>query len=97
MSTTLLAPSVVPQTKAPRVRRLEHLYPLFGFRRRVYVAPPGFANSETPRFAGRGIAAIAADPKRHRWNQCSVTAGELAREYGFTDLDGRQPDAWLQM
>lgn len=61
------------------------------------VAPPGFANSETPRFVGRGIASIAADPERSRWNQRSVTAGELAREYGFTDLDGTQPDAWLHM
>lgn len=61
------------------------------------VAPPGFVNSETPRFVGRGIASIAADPERSRWNQRSVTAGELAREYGFTDLDGIQPDAWLHM
>lgn len=58
------------------------------------VAPPGFVHSETPRFIGRGVAAIAADPERSRWNQCSVTAGELARAYGFTDLDGSQPDAW---
>jgi NAD(P)-dependent dehydrogenase (short-subunit alcohol dehydrogenase family) len=57
-------------------------------------APPGFAQSETPRFVGRAIAALAADADRGRWNQRSVTAGELAREYGFTDLDGTQPDAW---
>ena len=29
-----------------------------------------------------------------RWNQRSVTSAELAREYGFTDIDGRQPDGW---
>jgi hypothetical protein len=57
-------------------------------------APPGFAASETPRFAGRAVAELAADPDRDRWNQRSVTAGQLAREYGFTDLDGTQPDAW---
>ncbi|MBB3603974.1 NAD(P)-dependent dehydrogenase (short-subunit alcohol dehydrogenase family) [Mycolicibacterium sp. BK556] len=57
-------------------------------------APPGFAESETPRYVGRAVAAIAADPHRSRWHQRSVTAGELAREYGFTDLDGRRPDAW---
>jgi NAD(P)-dependent dehydrogenase (short-subunit alcohol dehydrogenase family) len=57
-------------------------------------APPGFAESESPRFVGRGIAAIAADERRARWNQQSVTSAELAREYGFTDIDGRQPDAW---
>ncbi len=58
------------------------------------VAPPGFAESETPRFLGRGIAAIAADPGRTRWNQRSVSSAELARFYGFTDTDGRRPDAW---
>jgi len=57
-------------------------------------APPGFAESETPRYVGRAVAAIAADQQRSRWHQRSVTAAELAREYGFTDLDGRQPDAW---
>jgi NAD(P)-dependent dehydrogenase (short-subunit alcohol dehydrogenase family) len=58
------------------------------------VAPPGFVHSESPRYVGRGVAAIAADSNRTRWNQRSVTAAELAREYGFTDLDGTQPDAW---
>jgi hypothetical protein len=57
-------------------------------------APPGFTQSETPRFVGRGIAALAADPDRARWNQASVTAADLARAYGVTDLDGTRPDAW---
>ena len=57
-------------------------------------APAGFAESESPRFLGRGIAAIAADAGRARWNQRSVTSTELAREYGFTDVDGRVPDSW---
>jgi NAD(P)-dependent dehydrogenase (short-subunit alcohol dehydrogenase family) len=60
-------------------------------------APPGFAESESPRFIGRGIAALAADPDRARWTQRSVTAADLARAYGFTDLDGSQPDAWAAM
>jgi NAD(P)-dependent dehydrogenase (short-subunit alcohol dehydrogenase family) len=60
-------------------------------------APPGFAGSETPRFVGRAVAAVAGDPQRARWNQQSVTAGELARAYGFTDVDGSQPDAWAEM
>ncbi|MCV7279035.1 SDR family oxidoreductase [Mycolicibacterium flavescens] len=57
-------------------------------------APPGFADSETPRYVGRGVAALAADHSRGRWNQRSVSSAELAREYGFTDVDGRQPDGW---
>jgi NAD(P)-dependent dehydrogenase (short-subunit alcohol dehydrogenase family) len=60
-------------------------------------APPGFASSETPRYVGRAVAAIAADPGRARWNQQSVTAAQLAHEYGFTDLDGTQPDSWAEM
>ena len=57
-------------------------------------APPGFAVSESPRYVGRAVAAVAADPDRHRWNQQSVTSGQLAAIYGFTDIDGSQPDAW---
>lgn len=61
------------------------------------VAPPGFAESETPRFVGRAVAAVAADPDRARWNQRSMTAADLAAVYGFTDLDGTQPNAWSSM
>jgi NAD(P)-dependent dehydrogenase (short-subunit alcohol dehydrogenase family) len=57
-------------------------------------APPGFSASESPRYVGRAVAALAADPGRGRWNQRSVTAADLAREYGFTDVDGTQPDSW---
>jgi NAD(P)-dependent dehydrogenase (short-subunit alcohol dehydrogenase family) len=59
-----------------------------------FTAPPPFAASETPRFVGRGIVAIAGDDARARWNQQSFSSADLAREYGFTDIDGRQPDAW---
>jgi NAD(P)-dependent dehydrogenase (short-subunit alcohol dehydrogenase family) len=55
---------------------------------------PHFAISETPRFIGRGIAALAADPDRSRWNAKSTSSGELAKAYGVRDLDGSQPDAW---
>jgi NAD(P)-dependent dehydrogenase (short-subunit alcohol dehydrogenase family) len=56
---------------------------------------PHFAAiSESPRFVGRAVAALAADPDVHRHNGGSFSSGGLAREYGFTDLDGSQPDAW---
>ena len=42
-------------------------------------APPDFALSETPRFVGRAVVALATDPDRARWNQQSVDAGRLAR------------------
>ena len=57
-------------------------------------APPGFAVSESPRYVGRAVAALAADPVRHRWNQQSLTSGQLASTYGFTDVDGSQPNVW---
>ena len=57
-------------------------------------APPDFALSETPRYVGRAVAALAADPDRARWNQASVSSGQLAGIYGFTDLDGTRPDIW---
>ncbi len=57
-------------------------------------APPGFEGSESPRFVGRAVASLAADPDRARWNQGSATAADLARVYGFTDVDGTRPDAW---
>jgi NAD(P)-dependent dehydrogenase (short-subunit alcohol dehydrogenase family) len=55
---------------------------------------PHFAISETPRFVGRAVAALAADPDRARWNGESLSSGGLAKVYGFTDLDGSQPDCW---
>ena len=55
---------------------------------------PHFAISESPAFVGRAVAALAADPDVARWNGQSVSSGQLAKVYGFTDLDGSQPDAW---
>lgn len=60
-------------------------------------APPGFATSESPRYIGRAIAALAADSDHARWNQQSVTVGTLARHYDVTDIDGSRPDAWSYM
>src|SRR6266540_3965491 len=58
------------------------------------IAPPDFALSESPRYVGRAVVALASDRDRARWNQQSVNSGQLAREYGFTDVDGSQPDMW---
>jgi NAD(P)-dependent dehydrogenase (short-subunit alcohol dehydrogenase family) len=55
---------------------------------------PHFAISETPAFVGRAVAALAQDPDVARWNGSSLSSGELARVYGFTDLDGSRPDCW---
>ncbi len=58
---------------------------------------PHFCISETPRFVGRAVTALAADPDRARWNGQSLSSGGLARVYGFTDLDGTRPDCWRYM
>ncbi|MCX5390268.1 SDR family oxidoreductase [Streptomyces sp. NBC_00094] len=55
---------------------------------------PDFAVAESPAYIGRAVAALAADPDRHRWNGGSLSSAQLAKEYGFTDTDGSQPDAW---
>ncbi|MFJ5288804.1 MULTISPECIES: SDR family oxidoreductase [unclassified Streptomyces] len=55
---------------------------------------PHFAIAESPVFVGRAVAAVAADADRDRWNGQSLSSGQLAAEYGFTDTDGSRPDAW---
>jgi NAD(P)-dependent dehydrogenase (short-subunit alcohol dehydrogenase family) len=63
--------------------------------REATVGSPHFtAISESPRFVGRAVAALAADPDVQRRNGGSFSSGGLAREYGFTDVDGSQPDCW---
>ncbi len=58
------------------------------------VKEPHFIISETPRYVGRGVAHLAGDPEVERWNGQSLSSGQMAQVYGFTDLDGSQPDAW---
>jgi len=55
---------------------------------------PHFEISETPVFSGRTVAALAADPDRHRWSGRTVSSGQLAKEYEVDDVDGSRPDAW---
>jgi len=55
---------------------------------------PHFVITETPRYVGRAVAALVADPEVARWSGQSLSSGQLAKVYGFTDLDGYQPDAW---
>jgi NAD(P)-dependent dehydrogenase (short-subunit alcohol dehydrogenase family) len=55
---------------------------------------PHFVITETPRYVGRAVVALAADPEMARWSGQSLSSGQLAKVYGFTDLDGSQPDAW---
>jgi NAD(P)-dependent dehydrogenase (short-subunit alcohol dehydrogenase family) len=49
------------------------------------------SNSESPQFIGRAVAALAADPGVMAKSGRVLVAAALALEYGFTDVDGRQP------
>jgi NAD(P)-dependent dehydrogenase (short-subunit alcohol dehydrogenase family) len=60
--------------------------------REAIAADPHFAASETPRYVGRGIAALAADPEVFARSGAALTSWGLARDYGFTDVDGARPD-----
>jgi NAD(P)-dependent dehydrogenase (short-subunit alcohol dehydrogenase family) len=61
------------------------------------INPHFAAISESPRFVGRAVAALAADPDLQQRNGGSFSSGELARDYGFTDVDGSRPDCWRYM
>lgn len=85
----------------PGWMRSEIMLELFGVTeanwRDATAKEPHFVISETPRFIGRAVAALAADPNRHLWTGQSLSSGGLAKVYGFTDLDGSQPDSWRYM
>lgn len=53
---------------------------------------PHFAASETPRYIGRAVAHLAADDDKMAYTGTATASWELARRYGFTDLDGTTPD-----
>jgi NAD(P)-dependent dehydrogenase (short-subunit alcohol dehydrogenase family) len=81
--------------------RSEMMLDLFGVGesnwREATATEPHFAISETPRYVGRAVAHLAADPDVARFNGRSLSSGGLAKVYGFTDLDGSRPDAWRYM
>jgi NAD(P)-dependent dehydrogenase (short-subunit alcohol dehydrogenase family) len=58
----------------------------------VALAPGHLGVSETPQYLGRAVAALAGDPQVMAKSGQLLTVGELAREYGFTDVDGTQPE-----
>lgn len=56
------------------------------------VNQPHFVISESPRYVGRAVAHLAGDPDVAHWSVQSLSSGQLAKLYGFSDLDGSQPD-----
>ncbi|MEU4222906.1 SDR family oxidoreductase [Nonomuraea sp. NPDC026600] len=81
----------------PGFLRSEAMLELFGVTEETWreaEPDPAWAVSETPAYAGRAVAALATDPDKRRWSGKSVSSGELAQVYGFTDVDGSRPDVW---
>lgn len=78
--------------------RSEMMLDVYGVKeanwRDASIKQPHFVISESPRYVGRAVAHLAADPDVARWNGASLSSGQLAKVYGFTDLDGSQPDCW---
>jgi NAD(P)-dependent dehydrogenase (short-subunit alcohol dehydrogenase family) len=60
--------------------------------RDAVVTDPHFAASESPRFIGRAVVALAGDPRVARWNGQALSTWQLAAEYDFDDVDGARPD-----
>lgn len=50
---------------------------------------PELQTTESPRYIGRAVVALASDRDVQRHSGSALTVGELAAEYGFTDIDGR--------
>lgn len=61
-------------------------------KRVVHDDRPDFLQSESPRFVGRAVAALAADPQAKKKSGRVFSSWVLAREYGLTDIDGTRPD-----
>jgi len=50
---------------------------------------PALARTESPRYLGRAVVSLAADPHVQAKSGGVHLVADLAREYGFTDVDGR--------
>ncbi|MFP2899393.1 SDR family oxidoreductase [Corallococcus sp. 4LFB] len=95
MSRDLRRTNVTALAVTPGFLRSEEMLDGFGVKeanwRDAVKTVPDFIASETPSYVGRAVAALAADPHVHRRAGRVVASWTLAREYGFTDLDGSQP------
>ena len=96
MAMELVETGVTALSLSPGFLRSEAVLEHFGVReenwRDAIAKDPFFCESETPMFVGRAVVALAADPEVRRKGGLIHFASDLAREYGFTDADGRVPD-----
>ena len=81
---------------SPGFLRSEAVLEYFGVReenwRDAVAKDPFFAQSETPALVGRAAVALATDPQVRRKAGLVYFASDLAKQYGFADVDGSVPD-----
>ena len=92
----LKAHNVAVMAVSPGFLRSEAMLDYFGVTeatwREAIAKDPHFAESETPHFIGRAVVALASDPNIMMKSGTAVATWNLAKEYGFRDLDGSRPD-----
>lgn len=96
MAMELVRTQVTAVALSPGFLRSEAVLEHFGVRednwRDAIEKDPYFAESETPLLTGRAVVALAVDPQVRLKTGLVHFASDLAREYSFTDVDGRVPD-----
>lgn len=98
MAEELKAHNVAVVSLTPGWLRSEQMLDGFGVTEENWqdavATAPDFANSETPSYIGRAVVALATDANIMAKTGHALSAGHLATEYNFTDLDGRQPPGY---
>lgn len=74
---------------SPGWMRTEIVLEAFGATEESWRCVPALARTESPQYGGRAVCALAADPNRMVYSGRTLRSGDLARVYGFTDVDGR--------
>jgi NAD(P)-dependent dehydrogenase (short-subunit alcohol dehydrogenase family) len=101
MAWDLAGSGVTALALSPGFLRSEAMLDRFGVTeanwRDAVKAHADFRFSETPRFVGRAVAALAGDPKVGAKAGAAYWGGDLAEEYGFDDVDGSRPNFWRNM
>ena len=96
MAAELINHAVTAIALTPGFLRSEAMLDHFGVKeahwRDAIEKDPHFSESETPYYIGRAVVALATDPDVASKSGQSLSTWNLAKEYGFTDMDGRRPD-----
>jgi NAD(P)-dependent dehydrogenase (short-subunit alcohol dehydrogenase family) len=94
MALELMPHGVAAVALSPGWMRTEAILRAYDTDEEHWQQVPDLERTESPQYIGRAVAALAADPNVMEKTGRILTVGDLAREYGFTDHDGRQPPAY---